>query len=175
MNVLIVYGTTYGQTEKVAANIAAVAESLGHNVKTVTVATAPSPAEFDTVFVGGSIHFGVFQAEVQSYVAAHDTALKACRTSLFCVSGSARDETGMAEAQTFPDALLKDVDWVPDHIEHIAGAFPFSHYPLWKRWLMRVFLWKQDSALDTSQDLDFTDWIAVENYARRVLDGGAVA
>ncbi len=170
MKVLIVYGTTYGQTAKVAASIASVATAMGRDVKTVTAASAPSPEEYDVVFVGGSIHFGAFQKEVQAYVAQHDAALDQCRTSLFCVSGSARSEEGMEEAEEFSETLLKDSAWTPDHIEHIAGAFPFSQYPLWKRWLMRFFLRKQDPELDTSEDLDFTDWPKVEEYARRVLE-----
>ncbi len=170
MNVLIVYGTTHGQTAKVAVAIAAVAEALGHTAKTETGAVAPSPEDFDAVFLGGSIHFGAFQENIQTYVAANGAALSACRTSLFCVSGSARDESGMEEARTFPDALLKETAWTPDHIQHIAGAFPFSEYPLWKRWLMRFFLWKQDKTLDTSHDLEFTDWPAVDVYAREFLN-----
>lgn len=169
MRVLIVYDTTDGQTAKIAARMSAMAESLGHDVVSARGAAAPAPALFDVIFVGGSIHYGFFQDSIQAYVERHGAALNAKQSSLFCVNGTARSDAGKADANVFTDMLLEKTAWAPTHVEQIAGAFPFSIYPLWKRLMMRALLWREDSTLNTSKDLDFTNWPGVDQYVQDFL------
>ncbi|HEU4641969.1 MAG TPA: flavodoxin domain-containing protein, partial [Gemmatimonadaceae bacterium] len=95
--ILIVYGTRYGQTAKVAGRIADLLTSAGD---TVVVENADDlqpmlvPRNFDGVIVGGSIIYGHHQRSVRRFVRTHRDELNAMPSAFFSVSGSAasRDE-----------------------------------------------------------------------------------
>ncbi len=60
MQVLLVYGTTEGQTRKIATFLADRLARQGHQVVTVNAREAgiPDPRRFDAILVAASIHLG---------------------------------------------------------------------------------------------------------------------
>lgn len=72
VRLLIVYGTTDGQTAKIARFVAKELEDLGASVEVVeaSIATA-NPYEFAGAIVAGSIHAGGYQRSLRRWVRAH--------------------------------------------------------------------------------------------------------
>lgn len=169
--ILIVYGTSYGQTAKIAHRMEAVLASLG---ATVTVAEAGrdarrSPlADHDAVIVGASVLYGHHQRTVRDFVRAHRDALGRLPNAFFSVSGSAATATPAAQAQARQavDAFARDTGWTPDATATFGGAMAYTHYNPLMRWVMRRISASHGAPTDTSRDYEMTDWGAVERFAR---------
>ena len=71
MNTLILYASNHGTTAKVAERISRI---IGYNrCKTINIyELAPPPLDdYDTVIIGGSIHFGKVQKRIRKYCEKH--------------------------------------------------------------------------------------------------------
>ena len=95
--ILIVYGTTEGQTRKIARRIATVAEARGHEARLVDGAALTSPltrGEHDAILVGASLHRGRYQSAVERFVRANLALLNSLPSAFFGVSlvAASRDQ-----------------------------------------------------------------------------------
>ena len=58
MKILIVYGTTEGQTRKISNFIEAILKDSGHEVTVADASEAPPPpSSYDAVIIGASIYY----------------------------------------------------------------------------------------------------------------------
>jgi menaquinone-dependent protoporphyrinogen oxidase len=102
--ILILYGTRYGQTAKIASRIADLLEANGD---VVTRVDAREPLHdialdaYDGVIIGASIIRGRHQRSVEDFVANHYMMLNEMPSAFLSVSGSAAspDERGRADAR----------------------------------------------------------------------------
>lgn len=179
MNVLIVYGTTDGMTRRIAERIADTARDAGHRATIVDAAVgAPvDPGAHDAVFVGASLHAGGFQRSIRRFVRAHLHALRRRPSAFFsvCLAIASKlpgeREAALRIATRFP----ADLGWSPDRVEVFAGALMFSRYGFLRRTAMTHIARKQlGGAIDTTKDHIYTDWDAVERFARTFLAASAV-
>ncbi|UCF92111.1 MAG: flavodoxin family protein [Desulfobacterales bacterium] len=112
MNVLNLYFSSTGNTEKVALRIQDTIQELGHQVKTIKITRKDTKVEilqYDFVFVGSGVYgqlpgqplMGLFRALLQNYVRNGDIKPAAPRrpsakTVVYCTYGGAH--TGVNEA-----------------------------------------------------------------------------
>jgi menaquinone-dependent protoporphyrinogen oxidase len=167
-SILVPYGTGEGQTAKVADRIADELESLGHDVRTANVAEADTDldlGEYDAVLVGASIHAGRHQKAVRKWVGANRDALARKPTGFFQVSLSSADAAGAAEAVGYVDEFVEATGWHPDRVGLFGGALRFSEYGFLMRAMMKFVARRSYPDVDTSHDLEFTDWESVEAFA----------
>ena len=70
-SMLVVYGTTEGQTAKIAQHIGATFQRLGHEatVRHASELGATKVSEFDAVIVGASLHERRYQRAVLDFLA----------------------------------------------------------------------------------------------------------
>jgi menaquinone-dependent protoporphyrinogen oxidase len=169
---LILYGTGEGQTAKVADRIAAAIGERGHEVSAVDVRDPASPValdEYDAVVVGASIHVGRHQDAVRDFVAEHREALAAVPTAFFQVSLSSASEEKREEAAGYVESFVAETGWHPDRIGQFGGALRFSEYGFLKRLMMkRIASDLLDEARAPADDIEFTDWDAVDAFAADV-------
>ena len=169
---LILYGTGEGQTAKVADRIAAAIGERGHEVSAVDVRDPASPValdEYDAVVVGASIHVGRHQDAVRDFVAEHREALAAVPTAFFQVSLSSASEEKREEAAGYVESFVAETGWHPDRIGQFGGALRFSEYGFLKRLMMkRIASDLLDEARAPADDVEFTDWDAVDAFAADV-------
>src|SRR5262245_55207915 len=140
-NVLVAYGTKYGQTAKIATRIADVLVMEGLDVTLRDLASAPPDMDvvgFDAVIVGSSIIVGRHQRSVERFVRRNLEALNRLPTAFFSVSGSAGSAKPehRAVARGLMERFLTRVGWRPDLETTFAGALPFSRYPWFTRLVM---------------------------------------
>ena len=85
LRVLIAYGTSEGQTGRIAEYLANVIRSHGHEAFPVDVerANAPTPDGYDAVIVGGSIHMGRHERNVVHLCAVEPRDTRASPLGLF--------------------------------------------------------------------------------------------
>lgn len=168
--VLVVYHSVEGQTARIASRIVEVLAAQDLEVEAAEAASAPSPDGFAGVVAGGSIHAGQHSRQLTAYLTEHAEQLNALPAALFQVSLTSADETPekQAEAGQYVANLLAATGFDPDIVARFAGALAYTRYGFFKRKLMVKIAGRDSGATDTSRDHDYTDWEAVELFARDV-------
>jgi len=64
---------------------------------------------------------------------------------------------------------VRKTGWHPARVELVAGALPYSKYNFLIRYVMRRIAAKEGGDTDTSHDYEYTDWEAVDRFARDAL------
>lgn len=171
-HVLVLYGTTEGQTRKIAAFIADALRDRGHSAERVdsTTFTGPLPTSaFDGVIVGASVHGGHHQDSVVRVVRENRAALTRLPTAFYSVSLAVLDEPHHEEAWAYVSRFLDETGWTPDLTETFAGALRYTKYGFVKRFIMKQISTRQGRPADTSRDFEFTDWARVDGFVDRFL------
>ena len=48
--------------------------------------------------------------------------------------------------------------WMPERVEHVAGAFRFTQYDFFRSWAMRWIASTKGEEVDPHADKEYTDW-----------------
>jgi menaquinone-dependent protoporphyrinogen oxidase len=168
--ILVVSHTSEGHTARIADHIAAVLRSLGDDVEVHDVAGAPAPERFDGVVVGDSIHAVRHSKALTRYLADHVGVLNKVPAALFQVSLTSAnpDDDHTATDQGLVQELLDRTGFDPDLVGLFAGALVYTKYGWFKRRVMRAISRREGGDIDMTRDYDYTDWSAVEQFARDV-------
>ena len=170
MQILVVYGTTEGQTEKIASFICERLSRQGHrvtNINACRVRTLLDPGRFDAVLIAASVHLGRYQAAVIEFVRRHRAAISERTNAFLSVSLSAAghepDDIGGLEkcVANFEQAS----GWRPQLVHHAAGAFRYSAYGFLTRYVMKYKAYRRGAPTDTHNDYELTDWDDVARFA----------
>lgn len=177
--VLILFATREGQTEKVARRMAAVVEAKGHRVQLRDVDRSARELDlrrYEVVFVGSPVRVGAYLKSVIRFVKAQREALERIPSAFFSVSlavAAHRGEhkvDGRAETMRVVEKFRRATGWSPRRIELIAGALPYSKYNFLIRFVMRRIAAAAGGDTDTSRDYEYTDWSAVDRFASEFVD-----
>ena len=173
--VLIIYGTSYGQTARIAQVICD--HLTNHGIEAVLVdAGSPPPVlwvgDFDGVIVGASVIFGRHQRSVRHFARKHHDALNAMPSAFFSVSGSASsgDARAQRHARKAIDDFLHETGWWPTLTQSVAGAMAYRQYNPLIRWMMKRIARRNGEPTDTSRDHELTDWAQVERFAESFVN-----
>lgn len=169
--ILILYGTTDGQTARIAEFLAEAMRAEGAMVDEVNAGTmdvAPSPSDYDGVIVAASVHVGGVQRAVRAWAKAHAPELMRRPTAflLVCLGMLEHDPAVTRDLERIIARFRADTGWTPGFERLVAGAMPFTRYPLWKRLMMRWIVRKVEPDLDIHRDYEYTDWEMLRRLAR---------
>jgi menaquinone-dependent protoporphyrinogen oxidase len=171
--ILIAYGTSEGQTAKIADHLAEVIRQQGHDVFPMNIERgAPAPAGYAAVIVGASVHKGKHQRWVVDYVRRNRPALEHLPSAFFSVSLAIQDgtEKGRLEAEGYVETFVKETGWYPEQVGLFAGALVYTKYNFLLRWVMRrIARSRGNRDLDTGRDYVYTDFDAVQRFAAEFL------
>ena len=173
MRVLIVYGTTEGQTKKISGFLKEEAVKLGHQVELCNASSdPPSPLGFDLVLIGGSVHQGKYQSTIRHYVKEHHQSLNQVTSAFFSVSlaAASTDKEFWEELEEIGNDFLKDTGWRPARVEQVAGALLYSKYDFFKRFIMRLIAKHEGGDTDTSEDYEYTDWGKLKTFLKKMVE-----
>ena len=172
MKVLIVYGSTEGQTRKIANFLKEEIKKLGHEVSLADATDKPPhPAGFDLVLIGASVHVHKYQTAVLHYIKTNVEALNKTQSGFFSVSMAAAsgDAESLNELNDVTTAFLKDTGWTPSCIEQVAGALLYTHYDFFKKLIMRMIQKRKGGNTDVSGDYEYTDWTKLKVFLEKML------
>jgi len=167
MKILIVYGTTEGQTRKIARFMEEVLQDAGHKVAIADAADEPpAPAEYDAILIGASIHILKYQTAVQHYITHHTAELNKKPGAFFsvCLGIASEFEEEHKEVQRITDEFLAQTGWQPLMTTQVAGALKYSQYDFFKKLVMRYISKKEGHITSTHQDYEYTNWEAVKKF-----------
>jgi menaquinone-dependent protoporphyrinogen oxidase len=174
--VAVLYDSTEGQTAKIARRVAEIAAAAGHSAEPSDVRTLPAnwtPAAFDAVILGASVHVGRHSRPVTELVQRHRAALEVVPAAFFSVSLSAAGKTDRQQrnARGLVDEFLMETGWRPTATATFAGALLYRDYGFLKRMLLRWIAGREGGDTDTSRNYEYTDWGQVEHFTRDFLGG----
>lgn len=167
MKVLIVFGTTEGQTRKIAERVGERIRELNEEADVHDSTLLPSDLDvsaFKAVIVAASIHQHQYQTSITHFVKEHRRALASRPTAFISVSLSAVLAADRDDAQSCVDEFLAETGWHPTHVEHVAGALLYTQYDYLKRQIMKFIVWQGGGPTDAGQDYEFTDWNALTKF-----------
>jgi len=173
--VLVIFGTSYGQTKKIAVRIAATLERRGCAVE-LRDAASERPAlpleQYTAVVAGCSIIAKGHQPAIERFVRQNVATLNRVPSAFFQVSASAgsKDARGRQAAERLLEEFVRSHDWMPILSASIAGAINFTRYNFLLRWYMKRASAKHGGTTDTSRDHEYTDWAQVDRFALAIAN-----
>lgn len=173
MNVLIVYGTSEGQTRKIAERAQARLRARGCDVTLRDCAAHASGSTletFDAFVVAASVHQKLHQEAMTDLVMAHHDLLSAKPSAFISVSLAAALETERGEAQDYVDHFLALTRWQPRMTLLLGGALRFSDYDYFQEQIVKFNVLDARIAVDSERDHEFTDWNALDSFLDAFLE-----
>lgn len=167
--ILVIYGTAYGQTQRIARRIADRLTAHGHGVCLYQGDNLPSHLlvdEYDAFVIAASIIRGRHQRYIRDFVRRHTVRLNAAPSAFVSVCGSARGLP--AQAREYIDDFLRQTGWRPRFAASFAGCMAYTQYGPILRWITRMVSRRRGGPTDTTRDHEMTDWDAVDRFAARV-------
>jgi menaquinone-dependent protoporphyrinogen oxidase len=167
--ILVVYGSTYGQTERVAHRISGILRDAAHVVdiyKGDRLPKAMSLTDYDGFVVAASVLMGHHQKYIRDFVRRRADRLNGAPSAFISVCGAAGGDP--PQAQAYIDTLLRETGWRPTVTRSFAGAVAYTKYSWLFRWWLQMISRRKGLPTDTSRDWDFTDWNEVERFAREL-------
>jgi menaquinone-dependent protoporphyrinogen oxidase len=167
-NILIVYASHYGQTQKIAEKIGN--EMRSKNIQAVSVsvdeASHISLESFDGVIVGTPVYAGKTNKKLQKWVIQNRELLSRKITGLFVVALNSADKR--ATARIVDSGLLRDfmvkTQWIPKFAANFAGALNYLEYNLFIKFIMKRISRSAGGPTDSSRDYELTDWQVVTDF-----------
>jgi menaquinone-dependent protoporphyrinogen oxidase len=159
--ILVLYGTTEGQTAKIARFLGDALRAQGTTTDVVDARTAaPSAEAYEAVIVAASVHAAGYQRAVRRWVRAHAQELNGKPTAFVsvCLAVLQHEPKVQQELAAIVDRFRAATGWQPGTVKQVAGALPYSRYHWFKRWMMVRIVRKAGGDTDTSRDYEYTDW-----------------
>jgi menaquinone-dependent protoporphyrinogen oxidase len=170
--ILIAYGTTEGQTAKIAAFLVDVFRDQGHEARAVDIkgSGAALLENCAAVIVGASIHMGKHEEYVRDFVRKNRSTLVRLPSAFFSVSLAASGDPANAEA--YVENFVEQTGWRPDQVGLFGGALLYTQYGFIKRQMMKKIVRGKPGNLstDTSRDHVYTEWDDVTRFAEAFLE-----
>ena len=176
MNVLIVYGTTEGQTRKIAEWTATHIRERGHEAEQRDSAALESDLEletYDAFIIAASVHQEYHQEAITNFVIAHREALGTKPSAFISVSLSAVLEGARTEAQKYVDSFISVSGRQPRRILLLGGALRFTEYDYFQEQIVKFIVMKRGDAPSAGRDREFTDWQALADFVDGFLEAAA--
>ena len=167
--ILVLYHSYDGQTERIARRIGDVIGPAGHQVtlQRLDGTEVLDFERFDGVIVGAAIRYGHHERALEKALKRQAGVLAARPNAFFSVCLSAGGPGHKPEAaRRYIDEFIKRTGWEPRENASFAGALQYSKYGPIIKILMKMIVGFSGGETDSSRDYEYTDWAAVERFAR---------
>jgi menaquinone-dependent protoporphyrinogen oxidase len=177
MNVLIAFGSTEGQTRKIARHIETKLTAEGHAVTVMDcgeTSKTPALSRFGAVIVAGSVHNKRHQDSVNSFAFVERAHLEAMPGAFISVSLSIIAKDGEAEARQYVDDFIAETGWTPKATHLAAGAVRYLEYDFFKEFTVKQLVLEGEAVPDKGTgNPEYTDWAALDAFVGSFLSDAA--
>ncbi len=168
--ICIVYSTTDGHTLEICRRIQALLESDNHQTDLVAIEAAADVdwSRCDKLVIGARIRYGKHHPQVVDLIRAQAARGRAIPTAFFSVNLVARKPAkSTPETNPYVRKLLQLTGWQPTEAAVFAGKLDYRRYGFGDRHIIRFIMWLTAGPTHLDACIDFTDWSAVDHFARR--------
>ena len=169
--ILILYSTVDGHTRRICDRLREGCAARGNEVVLCAVdeAAALDVAAFETIVIGASIRYGKHRQSVADFIAANRALLDNRPSAFFSVNIVARKaEKNRPETNPYVRKFLGLTAWQPTRTAVFAGRLDYPSYRLVDRQMIRLIMWITKGPTDPATVVEYTDWNAVESFAREI-------
>jgi len=78
--------------------------------------------------------------------------------SLSAAGTDPEDLKGIADCA---DRFKADTNWTTAPVHQVAGAFRFTEYDFFKRWVLKLIAWEKGVKIEPGKDVELTNWDAL--------------
>ena len=162
---LITYSTVDGQTKIISEKIAAFASHS--EVDVLPISDQINLDNYKTIIIGASIRYGKYRKEVYSFVENNIQILNMKENAFFSVNVVARKpEKSTPNTNPYLKKFLSNIKWEPKNLGVFAGKIEYPKYKFIDKYAIKFIMWITKGPTDTSKTYEFTNWKAVEDFAR---------
>ena len=131
--IVLVYGTTEGQTGRISVFLGEVIRVSGAQIDIVDLKRSDLPRleDYDGVIVGASIHMGRHERYVVDFVSRNLAVLDRRPSAFFSVSLAAHDD--IENAERYIDEFESETGWRPGKVAMFSGALLYTQYGFVKK------------------------------------------
>ena len=173
MKLLIAFGSTEGQTQKIAEWITARVRDAGHEAEVYDSKRRLRRRDvgtFDAIIVAGSVHQKRHQESIAAFALAHLADLEAKPSAFLSVSLSAALKDGEQDCLDYVEEFVEKSGWRPPNLLMVAGAVRFSEYDFYMEQVVRHVVMQGREPMDLKEDYELTDWDALGSFVDQFLD-----
>jgi len=174
-SVIMVYSTTDGHTLKICERLRDVIEQQGHEV-TITELKPGADIDlgpYERIVIGASIRYGKHKPEVADFIEKNVEPLRAKPSAFFSVNAVARKpEKRDPDTNPYVRKFLQSISWQPPAIGVFGGKIDYRKYGFVDKTMIRFIMWMMKGPTDPNSVTEFTDWDAVDAFARRIAADG---
>ncbi len=159
MNIIIIYGSTEGQTRKIAEWAVTQLSDMGHQARAIDSRRRMVDLDLgahDAVILAGSVHERLHQETLTNFVIAHREQLREKPTLLISVSLSVAFSDGEDEARRYVDEFVRYTGFSPNRVSLVAGALRFAEYDHFMNQIVEHIVLAEREQI--REDREFTDW-----------------
>lgn len=170
-NLIIVYASHDGQTQKISNALGAHLRETGVSAKIIAVedCTEAMLADSDIIVFGAPIRYGKHLPVMVNFLQQHRTVIDDKITAFFSVNLTARKaHRNTPKTSNYTKKLFKQLDWQPDEADVFAGKIDYSAYGFFDTLMIRFIMWMTKGPTDPNTVQEFTDWQRVTTFAKRL-------
>ena len=172
MKVLIIYGTTEGQTKKIAET-ASKHITAGHNqvdlIDSASLTALPDLSSYDALILAASVHQERHQDSIINLVLAQRERFTTLPTAFISVSLSAATADGLSAAEKYVDRFTWVTKFQPTKVLLLGGALQYSEYDYFKIEIVKHVVMKNSGTFEPTGNHEFTDWDALSKFLDEFL------
>lgn len=178
--VLVIYGSTDGQTRKIAGFVAEALQTRGLKVDLIDSATPSAEAvqpRHAAAVLAGSLHEHLHQRALQHFVQKNVGWLNTIPTLFLSVSLEAAmpDAVDRHQARHHLQCFLDATGLQPLRAEPVAGALRYTQYDWMRRTMVKLIARQMGASTDTAHDCEYTDWDALERTVDEFVEAAKLA
>lgn len=168
--VLVIHGSRFGQSEKIARTMAATLHDAGidSELTALTRKTAIDPSRYSALLLVTSVRYGYFDKNAYRLIEKYREWIDSVPTLLVTVSLTARNaEKRTPATHSYTSKMLEKSGWKGD-VEVVAGALEYPRYKIWDRLAIQLIMKITDGPTDPTVQIEYTDWDQVKAAAQRL-------
>lgn len=171
IRVLVLYGTTHGQTSRIANAMAEALSEAGCLASAVNADCARDvkARQYAGVIVAASVRAGGYQRSVRRWIRDNARDLQRLPTAFVsvCLGVLEKKASVDRELELIVRRFVEPLGWRPDRIKMVAGALRYTRYSWLMKRIMRRMAARAGGGTDITRDYEYTDWDDVRAFARR--------
>jgi menaquinone-dependent protoporphyrinogen oxidase len=174
MNALVAFGTRYGSTERVAAEIASALTSKGIEAKVLDLRSKKKESvnSYQLVVIGSGINIGAWSKEAQRFLEENKDDLKGKKVALFACCGDVefKKEQAAEWKQKYVTEVGTRYGIEPLSTALFGGVLDFEQYGfLVKAILKNTKKTIEERGADPSKPYDFRNWEEIREWAKSLV------
>lgn len=172
-NILIVYSSTDGQTQKICHQLRDLIEQHSHQATVIPIDQAAplNLTTFDKIVIGACIRYGHHSPLITAFIDKNKALLDSKPNAFFSVNLVARKpDKSSQENNPYLQKFLKRITWQPKKLAVFAGKIDYPSYGFFDRSIIRLIMWVTKGPTDPLAVIEFTDWQQVELFGQCIIE-----